>query len=270
MTTGLNDPDKPGSSDNTQQLINLLNSLDLLPAPGSTPPTGTFDVGDKDFQVLKAGVTKITSWVSRLIAVAGGAGAVWAAVEAYFNHSRPGLQITLVAAAAAIVGLAALSLALVIGADLRARAVGTAALYQARGQVAAAFEALQGTQPAPAPAIAPPGIAPPGIAPAGIAPAGIAPAAVAAPQAGPVTAAAPAAASTAWSGDLGISLLALATSGTQVRARVKDSDGAEFYVTGVRYKNGSLKVRLTAQAVEPSDAGSWYDVSAIDEFDTTS
>ena len=81
---------------------------------------------------------------------------------------------------------------------------------------------------------------------------------------------APAAPPTAWAGDLPISLLALATSGTQVRARLKDSDGAELYVTGVRYKNSSLKVRLTAQAVEPSEAGSWYDVSAIDEFDTTS
>jgi hypothetical protein len=94
------------------------------------------------------------------------------------------------------------------------------------------------------------------------------------PQAGPgaeaMTAPAPAAPPTAWTGDLPISLLALATSGTQVRARLKDSDGAELYVTGVRYKNSSLKVRLTAQAVEPSEAGSWYDVSAIDEFDTTS
>ena len=258
MTTGPNDPDKTGSSDNTQQLIKLLNSLELLPAPGSSPPTGTFDVGDKDFQVLKAGVTKITGWVSRLIAVAGGAGAVWAAVEAYFNHSRPGLQIALVAAAAAIIGLAALSLALVIGADLRARAVGTAALYEARGQVAAAFEARQSLQSALA----------------GAGSAGIAPAPGPAPQAGPgaeaVIAPAPAAPPAAWSGDLSISLLALATSGTQVRARVKDSDGAEFYVTGVRYRNDSLKVRLTAQAVDPSDTGSWYDVSAIDEFDTTS
>jgi len=258
MSTGPNDPDKTGSSDNTQELIKLLNSLELLPAPGSTPPTGTFEVGDKDFQVLKAGVTKITSWVSRIIAVAGGAGAVWAAVEAYFNHSRPGLQITLVAAAAAIVGLAALSLSMVIGADLRARAVGTAALYEARGQVAAAFEALQGTQSLAA----------------GVGRAGTAPATGAPPQAGPgagaVTAPVPAALPTAWAGDLPISLLALATSGTQVRARLKDSDGAELYVTGVRYKNSSLKVRLTAQAVEPSEAGSWYDVSAIDEFDTTS
>jgi hypothetical protein len=259
MTTGQNDPDKTGSSDNTQELIKLLNSLELLPAPGSTPPTGTFEVGDKDFQVLKAGVTKITSWVSRIIAVAGGAGAVWAAVEAYFNHSRPGLQITLVAAAAAIVGLAALSLSLVIGSDLRARSIGTAALYEARGQVAAAFEARQSLQSALA---------------AGAGLAGTAPAAGPDPQAGPgaeaVTAPAPAAPPAAWSGDLPISLLALATSGTQVRARLKDSDGAELYVTGVRYKNGSLKVRLTAQAVDPSEAGSWYDVSAIDEFDTTS
>jgi hypothetical protein len=258
MTTGPNDPDKTGSSDNTQELIKLLNSLELLPAPGSTPPTGTFDVGDKDFQVLKAGVTKITSWVSRIIAVAGGGGAVWAAVEVYFNHSRPDLQITLVAAAAAIIGLAALSLSLVIGADLRARAVGTAALYEARGQVAAAFEALKGTQSLFA----------------GAGRAGIAPAAEVPPQAGPdaeaVTAPVSAAPPTAWAGDLPISLLALATSGTQVRARLKDSDGAELYVTGVRYKNSSLKVRLTAQAVEPSEAGSWYDVSAIDEFDTTS
>jgi hypothetical protein len=238
MTAGPNDPGKPGSADNSQQLIQLLNNLELLPPPGTSVPTGTFDPGVAQVQVLKAGVTKITSWVSRIIVAAGGAGAVWAAVEAYFNHARPGLQIALVAAAAAIIGLAALALALVISADLRARAAGTAAQYQARGQIAAAYEARS------APATQTPAGGPAGSEPT--------------PQTG-----------TAWPGDLPVSLLALATSGTQVRVRVKATD-EELYLTGVRYKSGSLKLRLTASAAEPSDAGSWYDPSAIDEFDTTS
>jgi hypothetical protein len=256
MVAGAIDSDKPGSADNSQ-LVQLLNNLELLPPPDSDPPSKTFDTGDKEYMVLKAGVTKITSWVSRVIVAAGGAGAIWAAVEAYFNHSRPGLQITLVASAAAIVGLAALALALVICADLSARAEGTAAQYRARGQVAAAYE-VRSAAGAPA---------------AGAAPSK-ALAAMAAPPAAPAPAAAPAgqtapAPPTAWSGDLPISLLALATSGTQVRVRLKETD-EDRYLTGVRYKSGSLKVRLTAGAAEPSDTGSWYDVSAIDEFDTTS
>jgi hypothetical protein len=224
----------PAAPDPDSELILLLNNLELLPPSTSTPPTGTFDPGAAEFQVLKSGVTKITGWVSRLIAAAGGAGAVWAAVEAYFNRSRPDLQITLVASAAAIIGLAALAMALVISADLRARAEGTAAQYRARGQVAAAYESRQGGGP---------------------------------PTPGPAQT--QTVAGTAWSGDLPITLLALATSGTQVRARVKDTD-EELYLTGVRYKSGSLKLRLTAGAAEPSEVGSWYDVDAIDEFDSTS
>jgi len=259
MAADANDSDKPGSAGNSQ-LVQLLNNLELLPPPDSDPPSGTFDTGDKEYMVLKAGVTKITSWVSRVLVAAGGAGAIWAAVEAYFNHSRPGLQIALVASAAAIVGLAALALALVVSADLSARAAGTAAQYQARGQVAAAYEArsaagIPASSAAPSKALA----------------------ALAAPPAGPTAPAGPttpaeqtpAAPPTAWSGDLPISLLALATAGTQVRVRLKETD-EELYLTGVRYKSGSLKVRLTAGAAEPSDTGSWYDVSAIDEFDTTS
>jgi hypothetical protein len=235
MAAGPTDPDP-------QQLIQLLNSLELLPPAGATPPTRTFDTGAAQVQVLKAGVTKITSWVSRLIAVAGGAGAVWAAVEAYFNHSRPGLQIALVASAAAIIGLAALSMALVIGADLHARAAGTAALYHARGQVAAAYEYRYGPAGAAAPARALARL--------------------------PASAAATAPAD-ALSSDLSVGLLALATSGHQVQARVKDT-AALLYVTGVRYKSGTLKLRLTASAAEQGDAGSWYDLADIDEFDTTS
>jgi hypothetical protein len=262
MAAGANDPSKSSNTDNSQ-LTDLLTSLQLLSPPGKTP-TKTFDPGAEEVQVLKAGVTKITSWVSRILVAAGGAGAVWAAVEAYFNRSQPGLQIALVAAAAAIIGLAALALALVISADLSARAAGTAAQYQARGQVAAAYELRSGTgTPASQPAAADASASHPSDSQPTDAPAAKA---LASQPADPPTQATPA---TAWSGDLPISLLALATSGTQVRVRIRASD-EEFYLTGVRYKSDSLKVRLTAGAAEPSDAGSWYDVSAIDEFDTTS
>jgi hypothetical protein len=259
MASAAPDPDS--------ELIQLLNNLELLPPSTSTPPTGTFDPGAAEFQVLKSGVTKITGWVSRLIAAAGGAGAVWAAVEAYFNRSRPDLQITLVASAAAIIGLAALAMALVISADLRARAEGSAAQYHARGQVAAAYEFRQGGGPqAQTTAQAPVQTAAQTPAQA----AGLTPAQAAAQTPAQAAAQTPAqAAATAWSGDLPITLLALATSGTQVRARLKDTD-EELYLTGVRYKSGSLKVRLTAGAAEPSAVGSWYEVDAIDEFDTTS
>jgi hypothetical protein len=71
---------------------------------------------------------------------------------------------------------------------------------------------------------------------------------------------------TAVPSDLLFTLLTLAVSGRQVRARV--TGGSEFlYVTGLRRDGESLMVGLSASATA-SATDSWYDLGAITELDT--
>jgi len=227
MTGSPDGGDKPDSAG----LQELLVSLGLLPSSSAQPPAGPFSSTDPEFQVLKSGVTALARRISGIIAAAGGIGAIWAAVEAYFVRSSSGLQIALVASAAGLIALAAISVAVVVSADLRARATGTAGQYYARGLVAAAFESRQGESAAPNPGT-------PG---------------------GP---------SGGLSGDLPDGLLAVAATGRQVQARLKAND-ALLYVTGVRYKSGNLRLRLSASPTTPSSTDQWYGLADIDEFDTT-
>jgi hypothetical protein len=223
----------PNGGDNADNkaLEELLVGLGLMPPSGAQPPAGPFSSTEPEFQVLKSGVTALGRRISGIIAAAGGIGAIWAAVEAYFAHSSSGLQIALVASAAGLIALAAISVAVVISADLRARATGAAGQYYGRGLVAAAFESTHGPGAAPNPGTPDE------------------------PNADP-------------SGDLPNALLAVAATGRQVQARLKAND-ALLYVTGVRYKSGSLKLRLSASPTTPSSTDQWYGLADIDEFDTT-
>jgi hypothetical protein len=230
--------ESPVSGDNsdTTGLQELLVSLGLLPSSSAQAPTGPFSSTEPEFQVLKSGVTGLARRVSGIIAAAGGIGAIWAGIEAYLAHSSPGLQIALVAAAAGIVALGAISVAVVISADLRARAIGTAGQYNARGLVAASFESIQSKG--------------------------------AAPQSRTLVKPNPGVLNGDLPGELLEGLLAVAAAGRQVQARLKAND-ALLYVTGIRYKSGNLRLRLSVSPSTPDNSDQWYGLADIDEFDTT-
>jgi hypothetical protein len=228
-TNGTNQDDGSNS-----RLVALLEAIGL-PTGKASNDTKALSPGDEEFQVLKAGVTEATAWVAKVIAGAGGIGTVLAAVGAYLAKQNSGMQIVLVASAAGILATAAVSLSVVIGADLRARAHASAAQYHALGQVAAAYEEAQGS-----------GTAQP------------------APQASQNTSSGTL--PDVLSSELSISLLAVAVSGRQVRARIKQTDES-LYITGIRYESGNLRVRMSPAATDA--AGSWHDLDEIDEFNTT-
>lgn len=222
-------------ADKLQALLVQLNLMPSEPNKQTEADKGAFAKTDPEFQILKAGATALSTWITKAITAAGGLSAVWAAVEAYLSKADPPLQVALVASAALIVSVAALSLALLIGADVKARATATAAQYQARGQVAAALEAA---------AASPQGT---GTDTGGAASAG---------QATNLT---------IPSNDLSISLLAVSCSGRKVQARLKDNDQLG-YVTGVRYQSGNLRLRLSEEADAAAPDDSWHGLSDIDEF----
>jgi hypothetical protein len=224
--------DSKGENKADSRLLTLLSEIGLPTKPGSNDD-GALDPGAEEVQALKAGVTKATAWVTKVITGAGGLGAVLAAVGAYLAKQNSGMQIALVASAAGILAAAALSLAVVIGADLLARARATAAQYHALGQVVAAYEAVPGS----------------GIA----------------QQADPAPQNASGALPDVLTSELSISLLAVAASGRQMRARIEQT-GEWLYIIGVTYEGGHLKVRMSPTSTD--NTGPLHDLSEIDEFET--
>jgi hypothetical protein len=218
---------------NSSALKTLLWAIDLLPGKDdeSAPAKGPFKATEPEFQVLKAGATALTKWITRVVTAAGGLSVAWAAVQAYLTKSDPALQIALVASAAFVIGAAAVSLALVIGADVAARAIATAGQYQARGKVAAVYEA----------AATGPGTVE-----------------KATQQSTPAT---------VLLNDLSASLLAVAASGAKVKATLK-ADGQEGYITGVRFMGGNLEVHVSQQPGTPTNDDDWVQFSEIDGFST--
>lgn len=227
---------KPNSTNqDNSRLIALLKAIGL-PTGTASNDTSALAPGDEEFQALKAGVTKAAGWVTKVIASAGGIGTVLAVVSAYLAKQNSGVQVALVVSAAGILAAAALSLAIVLGADLRARARASAAQYHAIGRVAAAYEAAQ--------------------------------------DSGIAQRTNPASQNTSssvlpdvLSSELSVSLLAVAASGRQVRARIQQDDES-LYITGIRYESGNLRVRMSPTS--NSDTGSWHNLAEIDEFNTTS
>ena len=224
-----------GTAGPDSRLLTLLKAIGL-PIGHASNDTKALAPGDIDFQALKAGITKATGWVTKVITGAGGIGVIWAAVQAYLAKQNSGTQVALIISVAVILAAAALSLAMVLGADIRARAHASAAQYRALGQVAAAYETAQVSGIAQRSAPASQNIS-----------------SNALPN--------------LLSNDFSISLLAVAASGRQVRARIKQTDEL-LYITGVRYESGNLRVRMSHKST--SDTGSWHDLAEVDEFNTTS
>lgn len=224
-----NSSDTPATG---SQLVELLKSLGL-PVGQASNDVGAFDPGSEDFQALKAGVTKASAWITKLLAGAGGIGTVAGAVGAYLAKQGSGMQIALVLSAAGILAAAVVSIAIVLSADLRARSHATAAQYQALGRIVAAVESAHVTTAA---------------------------------QPDAPLRSSPEGSSDPVANDLATSLLAIAATGRRVRARISQTD-EYLYITGVRYESNRLRVRMSPDPA--SNAGSWYGLPEIDEFNTT-
>jgi len=104
---------------------------------------GPFDKTPASFAIIEAGATALTRAWTTIAAALGGAAAIGAAIAAFWTGQHLEVQITILAGLAAVLAAMMIALAIMVRADLSARATGAAAQYQARAAMTGAF--LQAT-----------------------------------------------------------------------------------------------------------------------------
>ncbi|GIH11544.1 hypothetical protein Rhe02_96110 [Rhizocola hellebori] len=123
----------------------------------------TFDKQDRvslggtplGLQVITAGASSMAKWWTWVVAALGGGTALIAGIKGLPGKADSSQRTMFIAALAVLLGAVTIAIALIVRADLSARAVASAAQYGARSAVAAALlENLQHAGPA---APAPPG-----------------------------------------------------------------------------------------------------------------
>jgi hypothetical protein len=114
-------------------LAHLLEGLGLLGEDNKDKRDGLNE--------LKEGALSITQWLAGLLGAAGIAGLA-AAIGPLFTGANEPTRVGFVGGGALIAASAAIAVALVVRADVQARASSTVAQYDARAQVSTAFLAL--------------------------------------------------------------------------------------------------------------------------------
>ena len=114
-------------------LAHLLEGLGLLGKDNSDQKDGLNE--------LKEGALSITQWLAGLLGAAGLAGLVAAIGPAFTDADEP-TRVGFLGGGSLIAAAAAIAVALVVRADVQARASSTVAQYDARTQVTSAFLAL--------------------------------------------------------------------------------------------------------------------------------
>ncbi|MGE5132998.1 MAG: hypothetical protein ACM32E_08830 [Gemmatimonadota bacterium] len=121
----------------------FLVKLNLLEKDGELDQVGLFRT-PPSLQVITAGGTALSKGSAAAVASLGGGAAVWAVVKGFWT-TQPGDQwLAYIGAAALTIAAVVIALALIVRADVQARASATAAQYAARAETAVAF--LQTTQ----------------------------------------------------------------------------------------------------------------------------
>ena len=121
--------------------MTFLKDLNLLEEPNQHVTAARTP---ESLQVITAGSTALSKSIATLIGSLGGGAALTAAIKGFWLTQPEGQKLAYIGATALIVSVVALTLALIVRADLNARAVATAAEYAARAQATTAF--LQTTQ----------------------------------------------------------------------------------------------------------------------------
>jgi hypothetical protein len=120
----------------------LLRGLSVLPTdadlqkagPGSAM-TGTPD----SVAIIEAGGTALSKGFATAIALLGGAAVVKTALTGFWSGEQGGVRIALLAGTAFFLSAAAVAIAVIVAADVRGRAAGTVAQYNARSSVTTTF-----------------------------------------------------------------------------------------------------------------------------------
>jgi hypothetical protein len=113
----------------------LLTNLNM----NTTDAMGPLNPPSASVSTIESGMTSGAKLLAFLVTLAGGASAVTVAVSRFWHSSSASVQTGAVLAFGSIIVATVLALALIVGADLRARGVAMAGLYEGRAGIATSF-----------------------------------------------------------------------------------------------------------------------------------
>ncbi|GEM_PF-3059516 len=139
-------PEKADGADLSGPVQTLLQQLSLLPKSddadkpnGSLPP---FTGPPQSVAIIEAGATALAKWWAAGLGTVITAASFTAAVQGIWGGQSDNVRIAMVGGAATLLAAMAIAIAIMVSSDVRGRATGTVALYQARAQVAVTFLSL--------------------------------------------------------------------------------------------------------------------------------
>lgn len=123
-------------------ITTLLDALNMLPSKADLDQANagsTLGGPPQSVAIIESGATALSKWWSVAAAGLGGTAAISTAVSKFWAGQHGGERIALIASMAGVVGAALVSIAIIVASDVRGRAAGGVAQYNARAQIASQF-----------------------------------------------------------------------------------------------------------------------------------
>jgi len=131
------EPIKQTGDDVLDPLDDLLTGINLLGPDGAA--TGGVTAPAQSVAIIESGATALSKWWSTAVAGLGGVAAITAVATRFWNGVQGGTRIAVVAGVAGVVAASLIALAIIVGSDVRGRALGATAVYAARAKIAVEF-----------------------------------------------------------------------------------------------------------------------------------
>jgi len=128
-----------GGQDIAPPLESLLQDLLILQTPADAQANGPLAGSGQSVAIIESTATALAKWWAAAIGALGGTTAVAAAVTHFWDSQTGGTRIAFVASTAGVIAAALIALAIIIGSDVRGRALGATGVYAARAEVTVAF-----------------------------------------------------------------------------------------------------------------------------------
>jgi hypothetical protein len=130
-------------TDISPPIVQLLQDLHVL-APGTElekadGAQATFHGPPQSVAIIEAGATALGKWWATTLGAGAGLTGIIAAVKGIWGNEPELVRVALVAGAAIVLSALSVAIAVIVNGDVRGRAAGAVAEYQARAQVATAF-----------------------------------------------------------------------------------------------------------------------------------
>jgi hypothetical protein len=130
-------------TDLSPPIVQLLQDIHVL-APGKALQSAdgaqaVFNGPPQSVAIIEAGATALGKWWATTLGAGAGLTGIVAAVKGIWGNEPEPVRVALVAGAAIVLSALSVAIAVIVNGDVRGRAAGSVAEYQARAQVATAF-----------------------------------------------------------------------------------------------------------------------------------